>query len=61
MHRRFETEALREEARVLAFDLRRPEQEETGIVLPIASTALAPSRAITIDLDALEAEILQAA
>src|SRR4051794_26553328 len=40
--RRFETEALREEARVLAFDLRRPEQEETGIVLPMASTALAP-------------------
>ena len=55
--RRFETEALRDEARVLALDLRRPEQE-TGVVVQMT---LARSRTITIDLDALEAEILQAA
>ena len=60
--RRFETEALREEARVLALDLRAPQQQPvTGVVVPMAAPAIAHSGAITIDLDALEAEILQAA
>jgi uncharacterized protein (DUF2336 family) len=58
--RRFETEALREEARVLALDLRRPEQE-TNVVVPMTSPAVERSLAPLIDLDALEAEILQAA
>jgi hypothetical protein len=58
--RRFEAEALREEARVLALDLRRPEPE-TGVVVQMTSPALARSSAPLIDLDALEAEILQAA
>jgi uncharacterized protein (DUF2336 family) len=56
--RRFEAEALREEARVLALDLRRPEPE-TNVVVAMMSPAR--SSTITIDLDALEAEILQAA
>jgi uncharacterized protein (DUF2336 family) len=61
--RRFEAEALREEARVLALDLRRPEPE-TGVIVQMTSPAMmspARSSTITIDLDALEAEILQAA
>jgi uncharacterized protein (DUF2336 family) len=58
--RRFEAEALREEARVLAIDLRRPEPD-TGIVVQMTSPALARSSAPLIDLAALEAEILQAA
>jgi hypothetical protein len=58
--RRFETEALREEARVLALDLRRPEPD-SGVIVPMNAPALAPASTITIDLDALEAELLQAA
>jgi uncharacterized protein (DUF2336 family) len=58
--RRFETEALREEARVLAIDLRRPEQE-TNVVVPMVSAVPERFGVPTIDLDALEAEILQAA
>jgi hypothetical protein len=60
--RRFETEALREEARVLALDLRAAQQQPaTGVVVPMAAPVVAHSGTITIDLDALEAEILQAA
>jgi uncharacterized protein (DUF2336 family) len=58
--RRFETEALREEARVLALDLRRPEPQ-TNVVVPMVSAAPERFSAPMIDLDALEAEILQAA
>ena len=58
--RRFEAEALREEARVLALDLRRPEQE-TNVVVPMVSAVPERFSAPMIDLDALEAEILQAA
>jgi uncharacterized protein (DUF2336 family) len=58
--RRFEAEALREEARVLALDLRRPEQE-TNVVVPMASRAADRLAPPLIDLEALEAEILQAA
>ncbi len=57
--RRFEAEALREEARVLALDLRQPEQQ-TNVVVPMVSPAQPRSPAL-IDLKALEAEILQAA
>jgi uncharacterized protein (DUF2336 family) len=58
--RRFEIEALREEARVLALDLRRPEPD-SGVIVPMVSSP--PERFTTpiIDLAALEAEILQAA
>jgi uncharacterized protein (DUF2336 family) len=58
--RRFEAEALREEARVLARDLRRPEPQ-TNVVVPMISPAAERSSAPLIDLEALEAEILQAA
>jgi uncharacterized protein (DUF2336 family) len=58
--RRFETEALREEARVLALDLRRPEQEG-NVVVPMVSPAPERLSPPMIDLEALEAEILQAA
>jgi uncharacterized protein (DUF2336 family) len=58
--RRFETEALREEARLLALDLRRSEPE-TNVVVPMISPAAECSIAPLIDLEALEAEILQAA
>jgi uncharacterized protein (DUF2336 family) len=58
--RRFEAEALREEARVLALDLRRSEQE-TNVVVPMVSAVPERFSAPMIDLDALEAEILQAA
>jgi uncharacterized protein (DUF2336 family) len=58
--RRFETEALREEARVLALDLRRPEPD-SGVIVPMNAPALAAASTITIDLDALEAELLEAA
>jgi uncharacterized protein (DUF2336 family) len=58
--RRFETEALREEARVLALDLRQPEQEG-NVVVPMVSPAPERFGVPTIDLEALEAEILQAA
>src|SRR5947209_7751041 len=58
--RRFEAEALREEARVLALDLRRPEQE-SNVVVPMLSPAAERMGAPLIDLEALEAEILQAA
>jgi hypothetical protein len=58
--RRFETEALREEARVLAIDLRRPEQED-NVVVPMVSPATERLSPPMIDLEALEAEILQAA
>jgi uncharacterized protein (DUF2336 family) len=58
--RRFETEALREEARVLALDLRRPEQEG-NVVVPLVSPAPQLLSPPMIDLEALEAEILQAA
>lgn len=59
--RRFEAEALREEARVLALDLRCPEPPQTGIVVALPSPALNYSDAPIIDLEALEAEILKAA
>jgi uncharacterized protein (DUF2336 family) len=58
--RRFEAEALREEARVLALDLRRS-GSEAHVVVPMLSAAAERSSAPLIDLDALEAEILQAA
>jgi uncharacterized protein (DUF2336 family) len=58
--RRFETEALREEARVLALDLRRPEPE-TNLVVPMVYPPPERLSAPMIDLAALEAEILQAA
>ena len=58
--RRFESEALREEARVLALDLRRPEPE-TNVVVPMVSPPAERLSAPMIDLAALEAEILQAA
>jgi uncharacterized protein (DUF2336 family) len=58
--RRFEAEALREEARVLALDLRRPEPQ-TNVVVPMVSAVPERFSAPMIDLDALEAEILQAA
>jgi uncharacterized protein (DUF2336 family) len=57
--RRFEAEALRAEARVLALDLRQPEQE-SNVVVPMVSPTHPRSPAL-IDLRALEAEILQAA
>jgi uncharacterized protein (DUF2336 family) len=57
--RRFEAEALRQEARVLALDLRRPEPQG-NVVVPMVSPA-ERSHAPLIDLAALEAEILQAA
>jgi hypothetical protein len=57
--RRFEAEALREEARVLALDLRRPEVETNVVaIIPPAAERLHPP---LIDLEALEAEIFQAA
>ena len=64
--RRFEAEALGEEARGLALDLRRPEDEASIVVpmpMPVAMPAPAPARTtpLVIDLEALEAEILQAA
>jgi hypothetical protein len=59
--RRFETEALREEARVLALDLRRPPEQERGVVVPMVSPAPERLSPPMIDLEALEAEILQAA
>jgi hypothetical protein len=59
--RRFEAEALREEARVLALDLRCQEPPQTGIVVALPSPALNYSDAPIIDLEALEAEILKAA
>jgi uncharacterized protein (DUF2336 family) len=59
--RRFETEALREEARLLALDLRRPPEQERGVVLPMVSPAPERLSPPMIDLEALEAEILQAA
>ncbi len=56
--RRFEAEALREEARVLALDLRRPEVETNVVaIIPPAAERLHPP---LIDLEALEAEIFQA-
>jgi Uncharacterised protein conserved in bacteria (DUF2336) len=56
---RFEAEALREEARVLALDLRRPEVETNVVaIIPPAAERLHPP---LIDLEALEAEIFQAA
>jgi uncharacterized protein (DUF2336 family) len=58
--RRFEAEALREEARVLALDLRRPEPD-TNVVVPMVSPAADRLAPPLIDLEALEAEILQAA
>jgi hypothetical protein len=58
--RRFEAEALREEARVLALDLRRAEPQ-SGVVVRMTSPRLERSSAPLIDLEALEAEILQAA
>jgi uncharacterized protein (DUF2336 family) len=59
--RRFEAEALREEARVLALDLRQPDSNpQTGIVVPMVSSTH-PRAPALIDLQALEAEILQAA
>jgi uncharacterized protein (DUF2336 family) len=58
--RRFETEALREEARVLALDLRGPEQE-SNVVVSMVSPAPESLSPPMIDLEALEAEILQAA
>jgi uncharacterized protein (DUF2336 family) len=58
--RRFEAEALRDEARVLALDLRRP-GSEAHVVVPMLSPVAERSSAPLIDLDALEAEILQAA
>ncbi|GAC1549218.1 MAG: DUF2336 domain-containing protein [Beijerinckiaceae bacterium] len=58
--RRFEAEALREEARVLARDLRHPEPE-TGLVVPLVARSIERSIGPLIDLAALEAQILQAA